>query len=130
MQEQQRTVARRRPPTPEEQERFRNAYEEEVAADPEILAEAERVWSESCRVPLAHLRSAGVLDVRAIVAELKTKREAAGMTLDAVAAASGIGTQTLVAVESGEIAASSPRTLQKYAAALGLRLVTELLPVE
>lgn len=115
--------------TPEEREYFRRAGEEEES-DPEVLADAERCWARDCRVPLAHLRSEGVFDIIAAVAALKEAREAKGMTLDEVSAASGIGVETLAAAEAGENKAPSPRTLQRYAKALGLRFVTELVLAE
>lgn len=124
-------VVRRSPRalTPEEADYFRRAAEEEES-DPEAVADLERCWQRDCRVPLAQLSSAGVLRLPEIVAALKSARDSRGMTLETVSAASGIGIDVLAAVESGEDEAPSPRTLQRYAAAVGLRIVTGLVPID
>jgi DNA-binding XRE family transcriptional regulator len=60
--------------------------------------------------------------LRACLAELKTAREAAGLTLAQVAEKTGLATETLCRLETGQVTNPTWKTLGLYAAALGRKL--------
>ncbi len=61
-------------------------------------------------------------EMLACVAELKKAREAAGMTLAQVAEKSGLATETLCRLETGQVVNPTWKTLGMYAVAVGRRL--------
>jgi DNA-binding XRE family transcriptional regulator len=60
--------------------------------------------------------------LRACIAELKKAREAAGLTLAQVAEKTGLATETLCRLETGQVTNPTWKTLGLYAAAVGRRL--------
>lgn len=96
----------------EQRQRMRKAYDIAEANKDEIIAEG-REWLEAARQRLAFLREA---------------RERAGLSLDEVAERMGVDKSNLAKLEK----AGNPTidTLERYAAALGQRLVMTLEPVE
>ena len=69
------------------------------------------------------LRKTGVFDLSATIAALKASREAQGLTLADVSAASGMSVPALSSLETGRNDNPTLRTLQRYASAIGRRLV-------
>ena len=61
-------------------------------------------------------------EMLACVAELKKAREAAGMTLAQVAEKSGLATETLCRLETGQVTNPTWKTLGMYAVAVGRKL--------
>lgn len=115
-----------RPRTPVQQARdaeVRKAIEAEL---PEIEAAARTAAEMHDAHVLRHLRKTGVFDLSAAVAALKAAREAEGMTLVQVSEATGMSVPTLSALENGRTDNPTLRTLQRYAAAVGRRLVVGL----
>lgn len=98
--------------TPEQRHRMREAYDAAEANKEDIIQEG-REWLDAARQRLAFLREA---------------REQAGLSLDQVAERMGMDKSNLAKLEK----AGNPTvdTLQRYAAALGRRLVMTLEPVE
>ncbi|MGC1274119.1 MAG: helix-turn-helix transcriptional regulator [Planctomycetaceae bacterium] len=113
----------RRPPTPEERARYAAAYAEEEAAMAENSRLANRHFDQFERSMIDTLRKTGVFDLSATIAALKASREAQGLTLADVSAASGMSVPALSSLETGRNDNPTLRTLQRYAAAIGRRLV-------
>ncbi len=70
-------------------------------------------------------RENGVLfyfELRACIAELKKAREGAGLTLAQVAEKTGLATETLCRLETGQVTNPTWKTLGLYAAAVGRKL--------
>lgn len=70
-------------------------------------------------------RENGVLfhfELQACLAQLKKAREAAGLTLAQVAEKSGLATETLCRLETGQVTNPTWKTLGMYAAAVGRKL--------
>jgi DNA-binding XRE family transcriptional regulator len=61
-------------------------------------------------------------ELRACVAELKSAREAAGLTLEQVAKRTGLAAETLCRLETGAVTNPTWQTLGRYAAAVGRKL--------
>jgi DNA-binding XRE family transcriptional regulator len=61
-------------------------------------------------------------ELLACVAELKKAREAAGLTLAQVAEKTGLATETLCRLETGQVTNPTWKTLGLYAAAVGRKL--------
>ena len=70
-------------------------------------------------------RENGVLfyfELQACIAELKKAREEAGLTLAQVAEKTGLATETLCLLETGQVTNPTWKTLGLYAAAVGRKL--------
>ena len=61
-------------------------------------------------------------ELQACIAELKKAREAAGLTLAQVAEKTGLATETLCRLETGQVTNPTWKTLGLYAAAVGRKL--------
>ena len=61
-------------------------------------------------------------ELRACIAELKKAREAAGLTLAQVAEKTGLATEALCRLETGQVTNPDWKTLGLYAAAVGRKL--------
>jgi DNA-binding XRE family transcriptional regulator len=61
-------------------------------------------------------------ELRACIAELKKAREAAGLTLAQLADKTGLATETLCRLETGQVTNPTWKTLGLYAAAVGRKL--------
>jgi ribosome-binding protein aMBF1 (putative translation factor) len=98
--------------TAEQRQRMRDAYDIAEAHKEDIIQEG-REWLDAARQRLAFLREA---------------REQAGLSLEQVAERMGVDKSNLAKLEK----AGNPTidTLERYAAALGQRLVMTLEPVE
>ena len=98
--------------TPEQRQRMQEAYDIAEAHREDIIQEG-REWLDAARQRLAFLREA---------------RERAGLSLEQVAEQMGVDKSNLAKLEK----AGNPTvdTLERYAAALGQRLVMTLEPVE
>ena len=98
--------------TAEQRRRMREAYDIAEANKKDIIQEG-REWLEAARQRLAFLREA---------------RERAGLSLEQVAERMGVDKSNLAKLEK----AGNPtvETLERYAAALGQRLVMTLEPAE
>jgi len=98
--------------TAEQRRRMRDAYDVAEAHKEDIIQEG-REWLEAARQRFAFLREA---------------REQAGLSLEQVAQRMGVDKSNLAKLER----AGNPTvdTLERYAAALGRRLVMTLEPVE
>ena len=62
-------------------------------------------------------------ELRACIAELKKAREAAGLTLAQVAEKTGLATETLCRLETGQVTNPTWKTLGLYATAVGRKLM-------
>lgn len=69
-------------------------------------------------------------ELRVFVKQLKTAREAAGLTLAQVAATAGLAEETLSRLETGAATNPSWKTLGTYAAAVGLAPVLTAHPAD
>lgn len=112
-----------RPATPAERASYEQALAEVEAEKDEILADARRRLRRDERLVTQHLAATGALDLSATVSALKASREAQGMTLADVSAASGMSVPALSSLETGRNDNPTLRTLQRYASAIGRRLV-------
>lgn len=116
-----------RPPTPEERVRYEKAIQEVEAEEEEILADARRSFEEDQRIITKYLSATGALDLPSSIAALKAAREAQGMTLADVSAATGMSVPALSNLETGRNDNPTLRTLQRYAKAVGRRFVVGLI---
>ena len=98
--------------TTEQRQRMREAYAIAEAHEDDIIQEG-REWLDAARQRLAFLREA---------------REQAGLSLEQVAERMGVDKSNLAKLEKA--GNQTVETLERYAAALGQRLVMTLEPVE
>lgn len=118
MNEQQPTSERvYRELSPEEQERLNRARAETEAIRDEILAEGQ-VRKRALEISRAQ--------VRHTVAALRAERERLGLSLAEVEARSGLKRSALSRLENDPTANPTLLTLQRYASAIGMRVVADL----
>lgn len=101
----------------DEQQRLNRARAETEAIREDVLAEG-RMRKRALEISRA--------EVRRSVDALRTARERMGLSLSDVAARSGLTRSTLSQLENDPTADPTLLTLQKYASAIGMRLVAEL----
>ena len=107
-------VVRDQPITPEEAARYQ-AVREQIAADPpDLIARHHR--------RVTALQSS----FEQVFAELKALRLAQGQRLSELKELTGMDRSTLTKLETGKIAVLTVGTLQRYAKALGKRVVVTL----
>ncbi|HEV3003140.1 MAG TPA: helix-turn-helix transcriptional regulator [Pirellulales bacterium] len=73
-----------------------------------------------------HERTAGLDDLEAVLRELKTAREARGLSLADVTRLTGMDRSTLSKLETGQRPNPTIESLARYAEAVGKRLVVSL----
>ena len=103
---------------------------ERLAAEEADREEIARERSDGGEIEATPLGTAGdVADLARLAGRLRSAREARGLSLDDVAAASGIERSAVSKLERG---ATNPtfRTLARYAEAIGMGLVVDLTPIE
>jgi predicted transcriptional regulator len=116
---------------------FRTSPPEQQASDDVVrrAIEAERPAIEAATLAAAaryeaavlrHLKKRGVFDLDQTVAALKAAREDQGLSLADVSAATGISKPNLSDLETGKHANPTLRTLQRYADAVGRKIVVGL----
>lgn len=103
--------------SPEEQQRLNQARAETEAIREEILAEG-RVRKRALEVSRAQVRNT--------VAALRAERERLGLSLADVESRSGLKRSALSRLENDPTANPTLLTLQRYASAVGMRVVAEL----
>lgn len=113
-----------RPATPEERARHAAIIETfEKAELAKVLDDVRQRLRQDERQVTQRLTATGALDLSATVSALKASREAQGLTLADVSAASGMSVPALSSLETGRNDNPTLRTLQRYASAIGRRLV-------
>ncbi len=118
MNEQQPTSERiYRDLSPEEQQRLNQARAETEAVRDEILAEG-RIRKKALEISRAQ--------VRLTVDALRAERERLGLSLADVESRSGLKRSALSRLENDPTANPTLSTLQRYASAIGMRVVAEL----
>ena len=99
----------------------------EIEAEmPELVRKSRTARDRSERTANNYIKTAGGIDLAAVVPALKAAREDAGLTLAEVSEASGITVPTLSKLETGLHGNPTVRTLRRYAEALGKKLVVKL----
>ena len=114
--------------SPEKQARVR----EILARRPHILAEIEANRPEldaAARVVLAE-QMVRIEERRGLLAGLREAREAQGLSLADVEKRAGFGLAQLSRLETDFTANPTLDTLQRYAEALGMKLVIQLVPAD
>ena len=103
-----------------------DAASHEMEADmPDLVRKSRESRDRSEQTANKYLKAAGGIDIAKIIPALKSAREAAGMTLAQVSAASGITVPTLSKLETGLHENPTLRTVRRYANAVGKRLVVK-----
>lgn len=101
--------------------------EHQVEEDlPELRRKSKVARDRSEKVANKYLRTVGGIDLAEIVPAIKIAREKAGLTLAQVSQATGLTVANLSKLENGLQDNPTLRTLRRYAAAVGKRLVVEL----
>jgi hypothetical protein len=112
--------------TPEQRARDAEVRKAIEAERPRLDAESRESLERYEAGVLRHLRKTGVFDLSEAVGALKAAREAEGLTLAQVSEATGMSVPALSSLENGRADNPTLRTLQRYAKALGRRLVVGL----
>jgi ribosome-binding protein aMBF1 (putative translation factor) len=106
-------ITRDRKLTPEESAKYKRIREQVAAELPELVARH-------------HERMAVLEDLQAVVLQLKSAREAQGMSLADLTKRTGMDRSALSKLETGQRPNPTVETLARYAEAVGKRLTISL----